>query len=154
MLKRKERFKSRRSGSLYLSPTKTIYLFRCSDSGLYAFTADPKGHVLPSRIYPQIDWRFQRSVTLRLDGNSPKWKILRAMLDAIAKHGFHLMRASQTIDGSMTGKKFLAYIEQCLAPTLKRKDIVMIDNLPIAMIQKGFDGLQPWRAAATDPERP
>ena len=40
------------------------------------------------------------------------------------------MRASQTIDGSMTGKKFLAYVEQCLAPTLKRKDIVMIDNLP------------------------
>ena len=30
----------------------------------------------------------------------------------------------------MTGKKFLAYVERCLAPTLKRKDIVMIDNLP------------------------
>jgi hypothetical protein len=30
----------------------------------------------------------------------------------------------------MTGKKFLGYIEQCLVPTLKRKDIVMIDNLP------------------------
>jgi transposase len=24
----------------------------------------------------------------------------------------------------------LAYVERCLAPTLKRKDIVMIDNLP------------------------
>jgi transposase len=46
---------------------------------------------------------------------------------ALRRHG---MRASQTIDGSMTGKKFLAYVEQCLAPTLKRKDIVMIDNLP------------------------
>ena len=44
--------------------------------------------------------------------------------------GRHGMIASQTIDGSMTGKKFLAYVEQCLAPTLKRKDIVMIDNLP------------------------
>jgi transposase len=30
----------------------------------------------------------------------------------------------------MTGEKFLAYVEQCLAPTLKRKDIVMVDNLP------------------------
>ena len=30
----------------------------------------------------------------------------------------------------MNGAKFLAYVEQCLAPTLKRKDIVMIDNLP------------------------
>ena len=28
------------------------------------------------------------------------------------------------------GKKFLAYVEQCLAPTLKPKHIVMIDNLP------------------------
>jgi transposase len=30
----------------------------------------------------------------------------------------------------MTGKKFLVYVEQCLALTLKRKDILMIDNLP------------------------
>ena len=30
----------------------------------------------------------------------------------------------------MTGKKFLAYVEQCLAPTLKRNNIVVIDNLP------------------------
>ena len=40
------------------------------------------------------------------------------------------MAASQTIDGPMTGKKFLAYVEHCLAPTLKRNDIVLIDNLP------------------------
>ena len=30
----------------------------------------------------------------------------------------------------MTGPTFLAYVEQCLAPTLKRKDIVVMDNLP------------------------
>src|SRR5262249_31591723 len=35
-----------------------------------------------------------------------------------------------TVDGSMNGAKFLAYVKQCLAPTLKRKDIVVIDNLP------------------------
>ena len=29
----------------------------------------------------------------------------------------------------MTGEVFLAYVEQCLAPTLKRKDIVIMDNL-------------------------
>jgi transposase len=29
-----------------------------------------------------------------------------------------------------TGKKFLVYVEQCLAPTLKPKHIVIIDNLP------------------------
>jgi transposase len=64
----------------------------------------------------------------RLVGHVPQghWKTI-TFVAALRRHG---MRASQTIDGSMTGKKFLAYVEQCLAPTLKRKDIVMIDNLP------------------------
>jgi hypothetical protein len=30
----------------------------------------------------------------------------------------------------MNGDKFLAYVKQCLAPILSRKDIVVIDNLP------------------------
>ena len=30
----------------------------------------------------------------------------------------------------MNGTKFVAYVKQCLAPTLKRKDNVIIDNLP------------------------
>src|SRR5215471_6410071 len=34
------------------------------------------------------------------------------------------------IDGAMNGPTFLAYIDQCLAPTLGRRDIVIIDNLP------------------------
>jgi len=54
------------------------------------------------------------------------WKTI-TFVAALRRHG---MRASQTIDGSMTGKKFLAYVERCLAPTLKRKDIVLVDNLP------------------------
>lgn len=54
------------------------------------------------------------------------WKTI-TLVAALRWHG---LRASQTIDGSMTGKKFLAYVEQCLAPTLKRNDIVAIDNLP------------------------
>src|SRR5215510_13344755 len=42
----------------------------------------------------------------------------------------HRMAASHTIDGAMTGKRFLAYVKRRLAPTLKRNEIVMIDNLP------------------------
>jgi transposase len=34
------------------------------------------------------------------------------------------------IDGPMNGRAFLAYVEQCLAPTLDRGDIVIMDNLP------------------------
>ena len=48
------------------------------------------------------------------------------------------MRAPCTVDGSMNAAKFLAYVKQCLAPTLKRKDIVVIDNL-------ADEGLEPAR---------
>ena len=34
------------------------------------------------------------------------------------------------IKGAMNGEAFLAYIEQCLVPTLKRRDIVVVDNVP------------------------
>jgi transposase len=64
----------------------------------------------------------------RLVGHVPQghWKTI-TFVAALRRHG---MRAAQSIDGAMTGKKFLAYVEKCLAPTLKRNDIVMIDNLP------------------------
>ncbi len=32
-------------------------------------------------------------------------------------------------NGAMTGAMFCAYLEQCLVPTLKRDDVVIIDNL-------------------------
>ena len=64
----------------------------------------------------------------RLVGHVPQghWKTI-TFVAALRRRG---MRAAQTIDGAMTGKKFLAYVERCLAPTLRPKDLVMIDNLP------------------------
>jgi len=64
----------------------------------------------------------------RLIGRVPQghWKTI-TFVAALRRNG---MRAPCTIDGSMNGTKFLAYVKQCLAPTLKRKDIVVIDNLP------------------------
>src|SRR3977135_4479710 len=38
------------------------------------------------------------------------------------------MTAPMVIEGAMTGEMFLAYVEQCLIPTLKRNDIVVMDN--------------------------
>jgi hypothetical protein len=90
----KKRPENRRSEGRCLLPAKTIYVFRCGESGLYALTADPKGHILPSQIYPRMRWRFEQRVTLRLDRNSPAAKIVRATLDAIVKHGFHLAHAA------------------------------------------------------------
>jgi transposase len=34
------------------------------------------------------------------------------------------------IDGPMTGEMFRAYVEQMLAPSLRREDVVVLDNLP------------------------
>ena len=82
------------TGSPSSPVTKTIYLFRCGDSGLYALTADSSGSGLPSRIYPQIRWRFERLVTVRTDSNSLKQRVMQAILDSIAKEGFKLIHAS------------------------------------------------------------
>src|SRR5882724_6658555 len=38
--------------------------------------------------------------------------------------------APMLIKGAMNGEAFLAYIEQCLVPTPKRRDIVVVDNVP------------------------
>jgi transposase len=40
------------------------------------------------------------------------------------------MTAPMILDGSMTGEWFLAYVQQVLVPTLRRSDIVIMDNLP------------------------
>jgi transposase len=39
------------------------------------------------------------------------------------------MVAPMVFEGAMTGEMFVAYVEQCLVPTLKRTDIVVMDNL-------------------------
>jgi hypothetical protein len=82
----REPIENRHAASPSSRDTKTIYLFRCGDSGLYA--------LLPSRIYPQIRWRFERLVTMRTDSNSLKQKIVQAILDSIAEEGFKLIHAS------------------------------------------------------------
>jgi transposase len=41
------------------------------------------------------------------------------------------MTAPMVVEGAMNGEMFLAYVEQCLAPTLRRNDIVAMDNCRI-----------------------
>jgi hypothetical protein len=38
------------------------------------------------------------------------------------------MTAPMAFEGAMTAEMFLAYLEQCLCPTLQRGEIVVIDN--------------------------
>ena len=35
------------------------------------------------------------------------------------------------VEGAITGEMFLAYVEQCLVPTLRRNEIVVMDNCRI-----------------------
>jgi len=65
---------------------------------------------------------------VRLIGHVPlgKWKTITFV--AALRHD--KMTAPMVVEGPMTGEMFLAYIEQCLVPTLKRNDIVVMDNFP------------------------
>src|SRR6476620_8100643 len=48
------------------------------------------------------------------------------------------MTAPMVIKGAMNGEAYVAYVEQCLVPTLKRGDIVIMDNVPSHKV----DGVQ------------
>lgn len=48
------------------------------------------------------------------------------------------MTAPMMIKGAMNAEAFLAYIRQCLVPTLERGDIVVMDNVPAHKV----DGVQ------------
>src|SRR5246500_2962548 len=50
--------------------------------------------------------------------------------------------APMLIKGAMNGEAFRAYIEQCLVPTLKRRDIVVIDNVPFHKVAGVEEAIQ------------
>ena len=45
------------------------------------------------------------------------------------------MTAPMMIKGAMNGEAFLAYVDQCLVPTLKRGDIVVMDNVSVHRVE-------------------
>jgi transposase len=47
------------------------------------------------------------------------------------------MTAPTVVEGAMTWEMFLAYVEQCLVPTLRRNDIVVMDNCRVHMAPFG-----------------
>ena len=63
----------------------------------------------------------------RLVGRVPQghWKTI-TFVGALRCNG---MTAPWVVDGAMKGRTFLDYVEQRLAPTLRRKDVVVMDNL-------------------------
>jgi transposase len=65
----------------------------------------------------------------RLIGYAPHghWKTM-TFVAGLRRRG---LVAPFVLEGAMNGQMFLAYVKQCLVPTLRRDDIVMMDNLPV-----------------------
>ena len=63
---------------------------------------------------------------VRLIGHVPLGEWHTITFVAALRH--NKMSAPMVIDGPMTGEMFRAYGEQCLVPTLRRSDIVVMDN--------------------------
>src|SRR3984893_8116052 len=86
-----------------------------------------------------IDETWTQNAMVRLRGRSPigerlvehaphgHWKII-TFVGGLRLRG---MTAPFVLEGAMNGPLFLAYVKQCLVPTLKRGEIVMMDNLPV-----------------------
>jgi transposase len=93
-----------------LDPAKLVFVDETGASTQMArlYGRAKRGH----RVVSRIPWGHWKTVTfvagLRLDGFS----------------------APFVIDCAMNGAIFIEYLQQCLVPTLRPGDIVIIDNLP------------------------
>jgi len=82
----------------------------------------------------------------RLVGSVPHghWKTI-TLVAGLRHDG---MVAPFVIDGPMNGAIFLTYVEQCLAPTLDRRDVVVMDNLPAHKVAGVTDAIEAVGATA------
>jgi transposase len=92
------------------------------DPARLVFIDETSANTKMVRLYGRCA-RGERLVDLEPHGH---WKTI-TFVAALRQNG---MTAPCTIDGAMNGRRFLTYVERCLAPTLQRNDIVMLDNLP------------------------
>jgi len=94
-----------------------------------------QGLLDPARLV-FLDETAVTTTMVRLRGRAPRgmrvvgrvplgtWKTITFI--AAMRHD--KMTAPMALEGAMTAEMFLAYLEQCLCPTLRRGDIVVIDN--------------------------
>jgi transposase len=99
-----------------------------------------------------IDETCTTTAMVRLRGRSPRGERLvgyaphghRKTITFVAGLRQRGMTAPFVLDGAMNGPMFLAYVTQFLAPTLKRGDTVIMDNLPVhkvAGVQKAIEAV-------------
>jgi DDE superfamily endonuclease len=108
-----------------------------------------QGALDPARLV-FIDETAVSTNLVRLRGRAPRgvrvvgsvplgaWKTL-TFVGALRRNK---MTAPMVIEGPMTAEFFLAYVEQCLAPTLRRNDIVIMDNCPAICARRSAQPLR------------
>ena len=96
---------------------------RFVDPGSFVFLDESSAKTNMTRLY---GWSpiGERCIDRTLDG---RWKTI-TMLSAIRLDGV-VQDATIVFDGPMNSATFLAYTQQCLAPSLRDGDIVVMDNL-------------------------
>ena len=99
-----------------LDPARLVFL---DETGATTKMARRRGRAKRGqRAVGRVPWGHWKSVTF---------------LAGLRQDGFV---APFVVDGAMTGPIFLAYLRQCLAPTLKPGDIVVLDNLPAHKLEE------------------
>src|ERR1700724_351342 len=94
-----------------------------------------QGFLDPARLV-FIDETAVTTNMLRLKGRAPRGaRVIGAVplgrwetITFVAALRHNKMVAPMVVEGAMTGEMFLAYVENCLVPTLRRNDIVVMDN--------------------------
>ena len=81
---------------------------------------------------------------VRLVGRVPlgQWKTITFV--AGLRH--NKMTAPMAIEGAINGEMFLDYVEQCLVPTLRHGDIVVMDNCRIHLVAGVREAIEKARA--------
>ena len=89
-----------------------------------------------ARTWCRLRGRAPRGV--RVIGTVPlgRWETITFV--AALRH--NKMIAPMVVEGAMTGEMFLAYVENCLVPTLRRNDIVVMDNCRVHHGATAFAG--------------
>ena len=123
---------------------------QASRRGACTPTLDSRAGFLDPAHLVFIDETAVTTNMLRLNGWNPRgerlvsdapmghWETV-TFLAGLRKTG---VVAPMLIKGAMNGEAFLAYIEQCLVPTLKRRDIVVVDNVPFHKVAGVEEAIQ------------
>jgi hypothetical protein len=94
-----------------------------------------------------IDESWTNTSMVRLRGRCPRGERLMRYaplgywktITFVAGLRVRAMVAPFVVEGAMNGPMFLAYVKQCLAPTLRRGDLVIMDNVPVHKVAEGSD---------------